>query len=152
MTTIAFRDGILAADSMVSYGSFRNGNVEKLHRVGDKIVGMSGAVWAVGVMLEWIEEGADSTQIPEVLLANQAQFSCIFIDANGTLWEFNNGFFLEVCAPYHAIGSGQLLALGAMASGASACEAVNAAAQHDKATGGEIVYLSVADLSTPEAA
>jgi ATP-dependent protease HslVU (ClpYQ) peptidase subunit len=48
---------------------------------------------------------------------------------------------VPVIADYAAIGSGGMFAMGAMAHGATAEEAVAAAALHDKNTGGNIQSL-----------
>ncbi len=48
----------------------------------------------------------------------------------------------EICAPFYAIGSGYELAMGAMAMGASAEEAVRVAIQYDIHSGGEITVLA----------
>ena len=48
----------------------------------------------------------------------------------------------QMTSEYYAIGSGRELAMGAMAFGATAFEAVQMAAKHDLATGGEIMYFT----------
>lgn len=155
MTTVAFKDGILAADTIIGYGSFTNGNISKIHRVTmvddaenrkQAMLAIAGAVWVLQPLIEWIESGAGQDDIPHSLLHAAKDFSCIMIDEDGTVWEFNNGYFIPCGVEYHAIGSGQQFALGAMAAGVGAPEAVAAAMKHDKATGGAVHTLSVADL------
>jgi ATP-dependent protease HslVU (ClpYQ) peptidase subunit len=158
VTTIAYKNGVLAADSLINYGTFSNGEVNKIHvvampeddgkRVRRAMMAVSGAVWVIEPLIEWIESGASQDDIPHCLLAAAEQFSCIMIDDEGTVWEFNNGFFLKCGVQYHSIGSGQMFALGAMAAGIEAPEAVAAAMKHDKATGGAITVCTVADLQS----
>jgi ATP-dependent protease HslVU (ClpYQ) peptidase subunit len=158
VTTIAYKNGVLAADSLINYGTFSNGEVNKIHvvsmpeddgkRVRRSMMAVSGAVWVIEPLIEWIESGASQDDIPHCLLAAAEQFSCIMIDDEGTVWEFNNGFFLKCGVQYHSIGSGQMFALGAMAAGIEAPEAVAAAMKHDKATGGAITVCTVADLQS----
>lgn len=164
MTTIAYRDGTLSADSMVSYGSFSNGNMNKINivkmRTGEPgsflyqrvAVAMSGVCWAIQPMIEWIEGGATQDDIPHSLLKHHTEFSCVMLTADNRLFEFNGGYFIECGVEYHAIGSGAQFALGAMAAGVSAPEAVEASMKHDRATGGTISVFSVADLTLQEAA
>jgi hypothetical protein len=45
----------------------------------------------------------------------------------------------EVSGPYHALGSGQAIANGAMFAGASAIEAIAAAIAHDKHSAGHVL-------------
>jgi hypothetical protein len=158
VTTIAYKNGVLAADSLINYGTFSNGEVNKIHvvampedggkRVRRAMMAVSGAVWVIEPLIEWIESGASQDDIPHCLLHAAKDFSCIMIDDEGTVWEFNNGFFLKCGVQYHSIGSGQMFALGAMAAGIEAPEAVAAAMKHDKATGGAITVCTVADLQS----
>jgi hypothetical protein len=158
VTTIAYKNGVLAADSLINYGSFSNGEVNKIHvisvpedegrRVRRAMLAVSGIVWVVEPLIEWVEGGASQDDIPHCILAAAEQFSCIMIDDEGTVWEFNNGFFIKCGVEYHSIGSGQMFALGAMAAGIEAPEAVAAAMKHDKATGGAITVCTVADLKS----
>lgn len=156
MTTAAYRDGILAADTRVSYGSFHNGNMNKIHVVPMRkgpdcvenvMVVMAGVCWAIQPMIEWIESGASQDDIPHILLHRCKDFSCLMVTSNGTLFEFNEGYFIECGVEYHAIGSGSQFALGAMAADIPAPEAVKAAMKHDNATGGSIMVMTVADLT-----
>lgn len=160
MTTIAYRNGILAADTMVSYGSFRNGYVNKIRvldmlrdgRTEKIMIAMSGTIWTLQPMIEWIENGAEQDDIPHRLLSHSNDFSCVMVTGDGQLYEFNEGYFIECGVQYHAIGSGAQFALGAMAVGVGAPEAVKAAMEHDKASGGEITVMAVSDLKIQEAA
>jgi hypothetical protein len=55
VTTIAYKNGVLAADSLINYGSFSNGEVNKIHvisvpeddgrRVRRAMLAVSGIVW-----------------------------------------------------------------------------------------------------------
>jgi hypothetical protein len=163
VTTIAYKNGVLAADSLINYGTFSNGEINKIHvinvpeggddthppkRVRKAMIAISGVVWVTEPMIEWIEGGASQDEIPHCLLSAAEHFSCIMIDDEGTVWEFSNGFFLKCGVQYIAIGSGQMFALGAMAAGIEAPEAVAAAMKHDKATGGAITICTIADLKS----
>lgn len=162
MTTIAYKDGVFAADSLINYGTFSNGEVNKIHVINmveenvkyqeptlrKAMLAVSGVLWVIEPLIEWIEAGASQDDIPHCILHAAKDFSCIMIDDEGTVWEFNNGYFLRCGVEYIAIGSGQMFALGAMAAGADAPEAVAASMKHDKATGGAITICTVADLKT----
>lgn len=138
MTTIAYRSGYLAADSAIAYQSYINGQREKIARCGEFLVAMAGATWLRPVIEQWATQGCDPDAVPEVLLEHEDEFIVLIVDRHGVAHEFQNGFLVPVHADYTAIGSGALLALGAMAHGASAEEAVAAACLHDKASGGPV--------------
>lgn len=138
MTTIAYRSGYLAADSAIAYQSYINGQREKIARCGDFLVAMAGATWLRPVIEKWASLGCNPDAVPEVLIEHEDDFIVLIVDRQGIAHEFHNGFLVPVHADYTAIGSGALLALGAMAHGASAQEAVEAACLHDKASGGPV--------------
>lgn len=138
MTTIAYRSGVLAADSAIAYQSYINGQREKISRCGEYLVAMAGATWLRPIIEAWVAEGCDPDEVPEVLLENEDEFIVLIVNRTGLAHEFHTGFLVPVHADYTAIGSGSLLALGAMAHGATAEEAVEAACLHDKASGGPV--------------
>lgn len=138
MTTIAYRSGFLAADSAIAYNTYVNGQRDKIARCGEFLVAMAGATWLRPLVEQWALDGCDPESVPEALLDNEDKFSALFVDRYGQAHEFDNGFLVPIHADYAAIGSGAMLALGAMAHGATAEEAVEAACLHDKASGGPV--------------
>jgi len=143
MTTIAYRSGLLAADTLISYTSITNGSREKIAKCGGFTVALAGPAWLRRPLEAWCAGGCPEDDVPQVLLDHGNDFSALIIDnTTGDLFEFDNGYLLPIFADYTAIGSGALLALGAMAHGASAEEAVEAASKHDKNTGGPVTSLS----------
>jgi hypothetical protein len=147
MTTIAVRDGYLAADTIVSYSTFNNGETTKIAACGEFYVALSGAGYLRFELEAWAREGCPQGAVPNLLLDNRGSFGAIFVRRDGKVFEFDNGYLMPVNAPYYAIGSGSLFAIGAMAHGASAMEAVVAASHHDKATGGQVTYVHYSALS-----
>lgn len=138
MTTIAYRSGTLAADTLIAYHAITNGSREKIERCGDYLVAMAGATWIRTILEDWVRAGCDPNEVPEQLLDNESKFAALIVDSDGLAHEFDSGYLVPVHADYTAIGSGALLAMGAMAHGASAEQAVMVAAKHDKATGGPV--------------
>lgn len=138
ITTIAYRSGVLAGDTCIAYSSFTNGERTKIERCGDYFVALAGLSWLRRPLEEWVREGCPEDGVPSALLDNEDKFTCIVVDREGAAYQFNNGYLVPVCADYTAIGSGAMLALGAMAHGADAEAAVQAAARHDKNTGGPV--------------
>lgn len=143
MTTIAYRSGHLAADSLISYTTITNGSRKKIHQCGRYTVALAGMAWLRKPLEQWCQDGCPEDDVPQVLLENDGKFSALIIEnSTGELFEFDNGYLIPIFADYTAIGSGALLALGAMAHGATAEEAVEAASKHDKNTGGPVTSLS----------
>ena len=142
MTTIAFRSGQLAADTLIAYTNITNGSRPKIERCGAYTAALAGSAWLRRPLEEWCRAGCPIDKVPQALLDNESSFAALIIDRDGKVFEFDNGYLTPVYADYTAIGSGAMLALGAMAHGASAEEAVLAAALHDKNTGGPVTILS----------
>jgi 20S proteasome alpha/beta subunit len=143
MTTIAYRSGLLAADTLISYSSITNGSRKKIAECGRYTVALAGMAWIRKPLEQWCAAGCPD-DVPQTLIDNGSEFAALIIDNNtGELFEFDNGYLIPIYADYTAIGSGGLLALGAMAHGATAEEAVLAASKHDKNTGGPVTILSL---------
>lgn len=145
MTTIAYRNGIISADTQLSYATFRNGFREKLTIVHGWIVALAGPAFLRQTVEEWVGNGCPDSDVPALMTEFEDDFDLLLIDSDGSAYQYDGGFLLPVSAEYVAIGSGAMLAMGAMAHPthpASAEEAVMAAMVHDKNTGGAIQSLS----------
>jgi hypothetical protein len=149
MTIIAYRDGIVAADSRLSYsssaGGDRHGLCEKLYRVRNSIVALSGDDAGLE-FLRWYRKGAKK-KVSE-LLTSDADFMAWIINAKGELWEYGKWLEGEKVVfdpryPFHAMGCGAKAALGAMHMGATAAEAVEIACRIDPFCGGPIVTMPI---------
>lgn len=127
---------------MIAYTSITNGTRDKISQCGEFTVALAGPAWLRGPLEDWCRRGC-SGPVPNELSNNDGQFAAIVIrNSTGEVFEYDSGYLLPILADYTAIGSGALLALGAMAHGADAVGAVAAAALHDKNTGGPVTSLS----------
>lgn len=145
MTTIAIKDGIIAADSLTTFGNERGLRPTKKIAVGKKAVyAVSGVGGMLDVLVDWHEAGADPRNMPVVgsgerwtlLVARRHCSPCLFnSEAPYPQW---------VDTPF-AMGSGGDYALGAMDHGASAEEAVAIACVRDTASGLPIQSVNIAE-------
>lgn len=155
MTTIAYKDGVLAADSRETSGCEDSGQLaatcEKLFRVGpfavalqgDTTPGMAWLAWFRTVALKTINDQYILWPTPQEavdrFLANGADFTAVVLCSNKRLFIYDEwGLPQEITAPYYAVGSGAKVAYGAMYAGASATAAVEAACAHDPYTAGPV--------------
>jgi len=140
MTTIAYRDGVLAADGLCTRdGTVVEFRAEKIRRLenGD-ILALCGTSYVRQIFAEW---WLDRTK-PQPDLTES---SAIVLTADGLLEYEGNGqhiSFTRIRDEFSAWGSGATAALGAMHMGATALQAVQIAATLDLKTGGEIIALS----------
>lgn len=140
MTTICYRDGVLAADSLVTLGSTKvHGNYQKIRRIGEYLVGTAGSVADCQAFVVWLKE-CDSTQPPP-----KGEYGALVVGPQGRVREIENGSVLPCPrgAKFFALGSGGPYALAAMYAGATATEAVKIAAKIDTSTGLPVKTLKI---------
>lgn len=138
MTTIAWDGTTLAADTLATANGLRDNRTIKIWRHGGALIGACGSqalcerfrTWAIaGMEGESPFEGADDG-------------NGLVVTGEGVLCFGNTGCW-RVSEPFYTLGSGYQLALGALAMGATAKQAVEVAAKYDTITGGEITVLSL---------
>lgn len=153
MTTIAYRDGVIAADSCVSLqteaGGARKFRCEKLYRKQVKgprgksewiVIGLAGESAPGLVFLDWY--GTDKEK-PTDLIEGSADFTALILTKRG-LFEAD-----AYCRPekilnrFYAVGSGAKAAMGAMYAGATAKRAVQIAAKIDPYTAGPFAVMGL---------
>lgn len=157
MTTIAFRDGVLAADSRETSGCEDSGQLAatcvKMFRVGPFVVALQGDTTPGIAWLNWFTgmygifklkhvPALDQVQ-PDLVaqfLEREADFTAVVLHPDGALFIYDEwGIPQRITAPYYAVGSGAKVAYGAMHNGATAEDAVAAACVHDPYTSGPIL-------------
>ena len=141
MTTIAYRDGIIAADSRTTWNGGHLGDVTKIAKNGKILAGSAGSASQCKLFLDWVLSGMMGDQ-PK-LVADDYELDAFVALPDGKIVFFNGQSSFPLKARFYACGSGYQYALGAMSMGATAEEAVRIAAQHDTKTGGEIQTLTV---------
>jgi 20S proteasome alpha/beta subunit len=141
MTTIAYKDGILVADTQLTSGD-RKFRCEKLHRFasGDLFAG-AGGLSDVLKLRRWVADGCPN-ETPE--FSERADVECIWVKVDGTVL-----FVDQDCEPMRitdtavSIGSGSQYAMAAMECGLSAEEAIGIAAKFDPATSLPVMTMQV---------
>lgn len=148
MTTIAYRDGILAADTGITSGNIiAPGSVVKIVVMPDgRLAGASGDASFVSMWLRWAASGAPEPS-PEIKERDGNTIGWgLIVERDGSVTEYDSAGSFNMVAPYYALGSGEQIALGAMWAGASAEDAVRAAIAIDKGTSGDVVVLNLGDV------
>lgn len=140
MTTIVYRDGVMAADSRAwSGGHSPIGMKNKVHRLEDgTLVGCASSIpGAAEAAVQWYRAGADPKGEPP------REFNLLVVRPDGSAYLADDNPYLSgpLHAPYFAIGSGRQFALGALAMGADAVEAVSIGIQLDTCSGGPITVM-----------
>lgn len=134
MTTIAYRRGVLASDSLVTCNGLRDGYAQKIYRVGPLLVAGAGSAAICTRFVEWVRAGmkGESPWYGE----DSGNSMIITPEDQIVVWGSSGSWVSD--SDFYALGSGERLALGAMAYGASAEEAVECAIRFDVYSGGPI--------------
>ena len=152
MTTIVYRDGVIAADSWSTLtseaGGARRHVCTKLDRKRIKgrevILTAAGEVGPALIFFDWY---GSAKPVPDIAQVQIGDFHALIVEPDG-LYEAD-GYFrpwrvVEADSlGFYAVGSGSKAALGALHMGADAREAVRIAALVDPYTGGDIVSMSL---------
>jgi len=146
MTVVVYKNGTLAADTqVVSGGAMLIGTCTKiaLSACGGFMGGACGNLTNLTLYLKWIGAGADRRAWPVDLTDD---FKGILVSKDGSVrYCTYKGLTIAVDAPYHAIGSGEEAAKGALVAGADATQAVMASIAVDLYCGGHAEGLSFKD-------
>lgn len=144
MTTIAYKAGIMAADTR-AYAGFNSpiGEKRKIRRLADgTLIGCSTSQVGLGeAILDWYEAGADPENAPKVA---ERKFTFLAVKRTGDGYYANENFLLSgpLKAEFFAIGSGEGAAHGAMRAGADAKRAVEIACEIDVWSGLPVMTLT----------
>jgi hypothetical protein len=135
MTTIAYRSGILVADSQLT--GDRITRMRKVKRLPcGSLMASCGAYPAITILEQWLRDGMPAAR-PTIPKGQAAE--TLVIRPDGAIHMFDHLFAMIVAEDeFMAIGVGAGYALGAMAMGASALTAVRIAARYDSATSAPI--------------
>lgn len=141
MTTIAYKDGVLAADTQLTWGTYPL-PCSKITRIRDDFVyAFSGTTTDEALIYryfckpEWRTEDFPKTR---------KDFAIIFIEGGIAYHMLNSPLPMPILAPL-AIGSGGDFAIAAMAMGKSAEEAVKFASQFDTDTNNTVEVFNASD-------
>ena len=137
MSTIAYRDGIIAADTLCVRGDMRAFHRTKMGRRADGTLGGAGGNLSFcAAFIEWVESGDGDA--PERHQDKHSSDVGFIVYPDGRIRIFEHGGDSFVQAPYIAIGSGCPFALAAMYLEQTAFAAVAVAIHFDIYSGGNI--------------
>ena len=149
MTTIAFRDGVMAADSQETLGD-NKANCKKLFKKKDEtgkkvIIGTAGGSFTGMIYVDHFGSGKKRPDEISYMYEDE--------DFHNLIWDGKKLFEvnwmwrpIQVHSRFFAIGSGAGAALGAMHMGATAREAVVIAKKIDNYTGGPVITATLENL------
>lgn len=139
MTTIAYDGKHLAADSMASSNGYliskKETKIVELKEGKYKAAAFAGEIRCFNKMIDWLQSDMDEDNYPA------CEGTCIAITKAGEMHVYGPDLPADEYGKEGtkmAFGSGGDLAMGAMAAGCSAEEAVHAAIEVDLLSGGQV--------------
>jgi len=152
LTTIAF-DGIsIASDSLQGSQDFDSPvPAVKLVRYGDTVYAICGYFAWFDAWIKWHKDGADPYNTPVCKFPNSETAFIVFRDGECVAFSSEMPYPDKAFAG-EAFGSGRKYAMGAMARGASAREAVEIAIKLDPGSGGPVQVIDLHAIQKSEAA
>ncbi len=142
MTTIAYRNGIMAADTGCWLGASVHRWVNKLAPGPDGALhGVAGNGGECTAYLNWVLGGYQGDPPKPRRVDDQPSFVVLVAPVAGPLRMITDTGEEVYDAPYMAIGGGADTALGALFVGASARQAVQAAIEHSRYAHGAVATI-----------
>ena len=139
MTTIAYKDGILAADSQTTMDHIQSSSTfSKIKKFDDGYAAFTGSCKDISILFDLIkgkevEGNTKDIDVRAIVMPNQGKPYEAYVNSLGKLYK-------HPINKFSAIGSGWTIAMGAMQSGASAKEAVKADIKLDIYSGGAVKW------------
>lgn len=147
MSTIAYRDGVMAADTAICVGgSLCGGFVKVATGPNGDLAGAAGDATYAHAFLRWFEAG-EAGEPPPARETDRNIDRAIIVrkEKPNTVLVYEPGGVYMAKASMFAIGSGRSEALGAMLAGANAVRAIHIAIALDPHTGGDVVAVAHKD-------
>ena len=155
MTTVAYRNGVLAVDRQMTHGQFSRPTDCKLQIVHTSFsrslaIAFTGS-YAMGLAFcKWMEAGSVQGEFP-MLIDRKAGFHALVVPktigiAGPDECQYYSSDLIAISeaeAPYVAQGAGDEFALGAMWQGATAVQAIQAANAHCLFSNYGVLYVDV---------
>lgn len=147
MTCICWDGHQLAADRR-SAGNGPICIVTKIRRGSDgRLVGAAGNTSACQALMAWIAAGEQGE--PPLPIESDKWTEMLMIAGDGGIWIWGDHGRFQIHNTQIAIGSGAQYALGAMACGKTAAEAIAIAALYDHCTGADADTLTLEPVAQP---
>lgn len=139
MTTIACKDGVLAADRQ-SVGGWTKIATDKLYVLPDgRAAAIGGGIAHAAAMLTWLVAGGDTAAFPAPLGSEaDSRGVLVVVDSSGLVLTYEHGPHPIRHSGLYAWGSGRDAAMAGMLCGLSSVEAVRLASRIDAGTGPDV--------------
>jgi ATP-dependent protease HslVU (ClpYQ) peptidase subunit len=140
MTTVAYKEGILASDGRSTYhDTIECENTQKIFKVENGWIGFAGTLCHFEVLLKHLKDNS-------VYIRDDVDIYAIFVNAKRQVFSieiYQNSVHYVRVSDVYAVGSGAMYALGAMAAGATAEQAIKIASKYDIGTNNRVKKVTI---------
>jgi ATP-dependent protease HslVU (ClpYQ) peptidase subunit len=145
MTTVACRDGVIAADSQETIGKVSTGvNCKKVFRLKNGcVIGFAGEVAQWESFLKQMNDALKDQVVNDLPEIKGCKGVTAILTDGVYIYVWSKGWEQPQKGGYFAIGNGMFYAIAAMKAGADAREAAKVGAEMDIYSGGRIQSLAV---------
>lgn len=151
MTTIAFKDGVMASESCQSHNYIDQVVCRKIYVVKGDTIGLAGRLTDFPKFLKWYREERDGFDDISGSSLDIEEIQAL-VYSNGKLYEYDDSCIaIPMSGSIAAIGSGSGYAMAALIAGASAEEAVNIACKLDPLSRPPVYSINAEDVSKGKA-
>lgn len=157
MTTIAYRDGIIASDSRSTSGNFIFPGEAKKLTISEKHGCVFAAAGSYNKAIAFIRMLEKMPRLPWHLKdlisfgepGEFSDFTILVVQQDRRVFAIDEGHYCEIFSDFYVVGSGSDAATAAMLMGASARKAIEIASQVDTNTDERVVSVNVVELKAP---
>lgn len=150
MTTIVYRDGVLAGDGRETAWEkgestyiIRDDCVKVVRLPDGRLFGASRTSEDIAVLLDALTASCDAECHNKWPTPKLEDINALVIDLDGTIHYYEGHRWDKVDMPYYAVGSGSRFAMPALFVGADAVKAVEAGMRFDPFSGGKVTSLQL---------
>lgn len=147
MTVIAYRDGVISADSQETHSDGRKAHCTKLFKVRGTVIATAGDSYTGLIFIDWFDRGARMEDAPDLSMVTiDEDFECLVLEDQDNIYTINRFFQkypTEMLDGFCAIGCGAAYAMAAMEMGADAKKAVQVACKYDAYCGGRVKTMKI---------
>ena len=142
MTVIAWDGSVLAADKQATNAGLRM-TATKVRKINGCICAASGDWDRAQALFEWFARGAKPENFPEHQKNNDDWVGLVVVHPDNTVVKYERTPYpYQIEDKLFAMGSGRDFALGAMATGANAIQAVHIASRFESGCGMGVDYMT----------
>ena len=142
MTTIVYKDGVMASDSQVTLGQYKHLSSKKIVKINGCLVAAAGPVNVCQEYMHWFKANVprqNFSRLPKFMSSESGNFELLVVTRKGEMWfQAGNNAPERIYGDYYVIGSGKAYAVTALHLGLDVKAAVRTAMRFDTGTGGQV--------------